>query len=64
MKVRLEQSLCSGHACCHAVDERLFPLDDFGYSTLQPHQVAPADEELVREGVAACPERALIIEED
>lgn len=65
MKVSLlGPNKCAGHACCNAVDERLFPLDDFGYSVLEPYEVDPADEELVREGVDACPERALIIEDD
>ena len=39
-------------------------IDDDGYSTLQEHTVAPGDEEATREGVARCPELALIIEED
>jgi ferredoxin len=65
MKVRLlGPNRCAGHACCNAVDERLFPLDDFGYSILEPHEVDPADEPLVREGVNACPEQALVIEEE
>lgn len=64
MKIRLDRSRCSGHALCHAVDEDLFPLDDDGYSVLQPHVVAEDDEPRIREGVAACPEAALILEED
>lgn len=64
MRVRLEQSKCQGHAQCHAIDERLFPLDEMGYSTLQPHKVEPADEERTRLGVAACPEQALVLEDD
>ncbi len=64
MKVRLERSKCSGHAQCYVVDPDLFPIDDEGYSTLEPSTVAPGDEGLVQAGVAACPELALIIEED
>ena len=64
MKVRLERSKCAGHAQCYAVDPDLFPIDDEGYSILQEHTVAPGDEEVTREGVARCPEIALIIEED
>lgn len=63
MKVRLEQSKCVGHAQCYAVDEDLFPIDDSGYSTLEDHEVRPEDEQRVREGVAACPELALVLEE-
>lgn len=62
MKIRLERAKCAGHAQCYAVDPELFPIDDDGYSILEPHVVAPGDEKVVREGVAACPELALIIE--
>ena len=64
MKVRLEQSRCVGHAQCYAVDPDLFPIDDAGYSILEAHEVRPEDEAKVREGAMACPEFAIIIEED
>ena len=64
MKVRLEQSRCAGHAQCYAVDPEMFPIDEQGYSTLEEHEVTPEDIELTRDGVASCPEMALIIEED
>ncbi|WP_166908130.1 ferredoxin [Mycobacterium sp. DL440] len=63
MKVRLEQSKCVGHAQCYAVDPDLFPIDDSGYSILEPTEVGAEDEQLVRDGVAACPELALVLEE-
>ncbi|EUA35420.1 4Fe-4S single cluster domain protein [Mycobacterium xenopi 4042] len=53
-----------GHAQCYAVDPGLFPIDESGYSILEEHEVRPEDEQLVRDGVAACPEMALILEED
>ncbi|MGD1279318.1 ferredoxin [Mycobacterium seoulense] len=64
MKVRLEQAKCVGHAQCYAVDPDLFPIDDSGYSILKDHVVDPGDEAVVRTGAAACPEMAIIIEED
>lgn len=64
MKVSLDRSKCSGHAQCYVVDPDLFPIDDDGYSTLVEHSVEPGDEPATRAGVAACPERALIIEDD
>ena len=64
MKVRLERSKCAGHAQCYAVDPDLFPIDEEGYSTLREHTVALGDEQATRDGVNACPELALIIEED
>ena len=64
MRVRVDNSKCAGHAQCYAVDPDLFPLDDSGYSILEAHEVKPEDEKATREGVAACPENALILEED
>jgi ferredoxin len=63
MKVRLERGKCTGHAQCYAIDPELFPIDDDGYSILQEHAVAPGDEQVIRNGVAACPEVALVIED-
>ncbi|MGB9303529.1 MAG: ferredoxin [Mycobacterium sp.] len=64
MKVRLEQSKCVGHAQCYAVDPDLFPIDESGYSILEERLVRPEDEQVTRDGVASCPEMALILEED
>ncbi|QNJ93382.1 ferredoxin [Mycolicibacterium fluoranthenivorans] len=64
MKIRLDSSRCAGHALCNAVSDELFPLDDSGYSVLEAHEVAAGDEKLIRLGVEACPEGALILEED
>ncbi|WP_059020188.1 ferredoxin [Mycobacterium sp. M26] len=62
MKISLDAGKCVGHAQCHAVDPELFPIDDAGYCILEPHVVNPGDEEVARRGVAACPERALLLE--
>jgi ferredoxin len=64
MKVRLDKPRCVGHAQCYAVNPELFPIDDAGYSTLQEHEVSAADEATIRAGVIACPEAALLIDEE
>jgi ferredoxin len=64
VKIRLEQSKCVGHAQCYAVDPTLFPIDEQGYSTVTEHEVRPEDMELTRDGVASCPEEALVLDED
>jgi hypothetical protein len=48
----------------YAVDRDLFPIDDEGFSILEEHVVQPGDEQATHDGVAACPEFALIVEED
>ena len=63
MKVRLDAAKCNGHAQCFAVDAELFPIDDFGYSCLEPREV-PADEVAVTlEAAGVCPEGAIVIED-
>ena len=64
VKVRLERSKCVGHAQCYAVDPDLFPIDEAGNSILEEHEVRPEHEEATRDGVASCPEAALILDED
>ena len=64
MRVRLEKPKCVGHAQCYAVDPDLFPIDDSGYSIVEDHEVRPEDEQLIRDGVASCPEMALILDPD
>jgi ferredoxin len=64
VRVRLEKPKCVGHAQCYAVDPDLFPIDESGYSILEDHQVPSDEVAATRDGVASCPEMALIIEED
>ena len=63
MKIALDRSKCAGHALCNAVAAEQFPLDDEGYSVLQPQVVAEQNEQLIRDGVASCPEGALRLDE-
>lgn len=49
---------------CHAVDPDAFPIDDDGYSALAEHEVPGDRLSVVRDGVAACPELALVLDED
>ena len=64
MRVRLDTSKCVGHAQCYAVDPDLFPIDPSGYSVLEEREVRPQDEQVTRDGVASCPEMALILDQD
>jgi ferredoxin len=64
VRVRLEKSKCVGHAQCYAVDPDLFPIDESGYSILEEREVPPEDAQVTRDGVASCPEMALVIDED
>lgn len=62
MRIGLERDVCAGHGSCAMVDEDLFPIDDDGFSILGPDVVVPEGQEVrARQGVDACPMRALKI---
>ena len=48
---------------CNAVGGELFPLDDEGYSTVEGGVVPEPAAQRARDGVAACPEGALLLDE-
>jgi ferredoxin len=64
MKIRIEKAQCVGNARCHAVADRLYPLDDDGYIAIEGFKVNPNDELLARRGAKACPERIIFVIED
>jgi ferredoxin len=62
MRIGVRRDLCQGHARCEAHSE-FFTLDDDGYNNIGSSKLVPHGmEEEVSVGVAACPERALVIE--
>jgi ferredoxin len=62
--VSVDNELCTGHARCWAVADSIFTIDDDGYSNIGiGREVPPGREDDARRGVAACPERALRIED-
>lgn len=63
LTIRLRRDKCVGHAQCYAVDPDVFPIDDEGYSTIDVQRVPPDAAQIARDGVAACPELALTLDE-
>jgi ferredoxin len=59
MKIRLDRSLCQGHARCAAKAPALFPLDADGYSVAFDVDVPTGQETLALAGARNCPEAAL-----
>jgi ferredoxin len=54
--------MCSGHARCAATAPDVFELDDSGYALPLAGKVPTDQEEHAREGMYACPERAITLE--
>jgi len=63
VKIVVDRDLCSGHARCHATSPDVYDLDELGYVELRTPEVPTELEADARRGVAACPERALRIED-
>ncbi len=63
MRIRVDRSMCQGHALCAGTAPSLYTLDNNGYSNVDDVKVPVGLEELARRGMAACPERAIMIVE-
>lgn len=63
MKVRVDGDACTGHALCVVQAPALFVMDDDGFNRTPPIAVPQDLEQQARAGAAACPERAIAIEE-
>lgn len=64
MKLRIDESACTGHGRCYSLAPELFDSDDFGHGMVIS---AEPDAELAaqaRLAVQNCPERAITLEED
>jgi ferredoxin len=64
MKVRVLQDVCTGHAVCYEQGPDVFVLDDTGYNVTPDTVVAEELYEQARRGAAACPERAILLDDD
>jgi ferredoxin len=59
MKIKADNSLCSGHARCAAMAPDIFTLDSDGYVGFSEKEIMADQLSLALRGVRACPERAL-----
>jgi ferredoxin len=64
MRIKVDRSICAGHALCAAKAPDLYTLDDDGYSNADGKTVPANRAEQARLGAACCPERAITLVED
>ena len=64
MRIRVDVDKCSGHARCQAEAPEVYELDDLGYNVTPVKEVAQEYAEAARRGAEACPEQAILIEEE
>jgi ferredoxin len=64
MKVKVDRSICAGHALCAAKAPEIYKIDDEGYSIADGVEVPPNLVDKAKLGAAYCPERAITLVED
>ena len=64
MKIVVDKKKCQGHAMCMMVAPDIFVLDDTGYNVMDPFVVKDGKEDQARKGAQACPDGAILIEDD
>jgi ferredoxin len=63
MSVRVDRTRCHGHGRCIVIAPRVFALDDDDLSyVLEP--TAGSDHEAAKRAEQACPEQAIIVDEN
>jgi ferredoxin len=61
MKVDVDVDRCRGHGICWGLCPQVFDLTDDGYAEVLVDEVPTELEDVVRDAVAQCPERAISI---
>lgn len=66
MKLRIDESLCTGHGRCWTLAPNVYQSDDDGYNAArgQVIDVQPGHEDQARLGMRACPEVAITLAEE
>ncbi|MCX4097962.1 ferredoxin [Nocardia sp. alder85J] len=62
MKVRLDRTLCDGFGICAKHAPEYFPLDDWGYASMERNgdDVPAGDHDAVQRALLDCPVHAII----
>jgi ferredoxin len=64
MRIRVETHLCTGHALCQVQGPDVYVLNDLGFNETDRLDVPEELWEQARRGALACPEEAIVVEED
>ncbi len=64
MKIKIDRNLCQGHNRCVVLADALFDADEDGYAFVTKQPETEQEEQLARRIARACPERAVVINEE
>lgn len=59
LRIKVNTTLCTGHAMCATRAPEVYQLDDLGYCTADGLEIAQALEAAAYDGARACPEQAI-----
>jgi ferredoxin len=64
MKLKIDTDICVGHGLCYRVAPQLFSDDEAGYAQIIVHNALTEEQlDMARAAIAACPERAISLED-
>jgi len=61
LKIRVDTTICAGHALCAAREPLVYALDPDGYCSSDGAMVPPGLEEQAQRGARLCPEGAITL---
>jgi len=64
MRIRVETHLCTGHALCQVQGPEVYVLNELGFNETDSANLPEELWEQARRGALACPEGAIVVEED
>jgi ferredoxin len=64
MRIRVDTHLCTGHALCQMQGPDVYVLNDLGFNETDRVDVPEGLWEQARRGALACPEGAIILDEE
>lgn len=63
LMIAVDRTACAGHGMCYATAPDLIDCDDQGDPIVPERVLAPDELDAARKAIAACPERALSLNE-
>ena len=64
MKGSVDEGLCMGHGMCAALAPGVYEVSELGTNEMGDFEVPPGAETAARRGARACPERAIVLDEN
>ena len=64
MRIRVNAAKCNGYTLCNEIAPEIIKLDEWGFAYVENPEVPEDQVGLVRQAIQACPEGAIVVEDD